>query len=99
MSQLFLYIFSHDIFKLSYMSKKVLIIGGVALAVIVAISSFIIIKPKKKLTSDVSKGSERVASSFNEEEATPDVLYEDASGFSLKHPASITIEDITPEEE
>ena len=81
------------------MSKKVLIIGGVALAVIVAISSFIIIKPKNKVTSDISSGSEQVASAFSEEEATADILYEDASGFSLKHPASITIEDITPEEE
>jgi len=81
------------------MSKKVLIVGGVTLTVIVAISSFIIIKPKNKLTSDVSKGSEQVESAFSEEEATPDILYEDGSGFSLKHPASITIEDITPEEE
>lgn len=81
------------------MSKKVLIIGGVTLAVIAAISSFVFIKPKSKETSDITSGSEQAASAFSDEEATPDVLYEDGSGFSLKHPASITVEDVTPEEE
>lgn len=81
------------------MSKKVLIIGGVVLAVSVAVLSLVFIKPKSKVATETSGDSEQAVSAFSEEEATLDVLYEDASGFSIKHPKSITIEDKTPEEE
>lgn len=81
------------------MSKKVLIIGGIVVVIIVGVLSFVFIKPKSKVSTETSGGTEQVASSFSEEEATPDILYEDASGFSIKHPKSITVEDVTPEEE
>lgn len=80
------------------MSKKVLIIGGIVIVIIIGVLAFVFIKPKNKVASDISEGSEQAASDFSEEDATPDVLYEDSSGFSIKHPKSITVEDITPEE-
>lgn len=78
------------------MSKKVLIVGGGVVIVLIIIVSFVLIKPKSSDKSNLSltsKGEVSVSDDVN-----PDVLYEDSAGFSLKHPLSITVEDITPQE-
>ena len=79
------------------MSKKILIIGGVVIVILAVVISIVFIKSKKEKASgsDITSDS---STSFSDEEVTPDVLFEDASGFSLKHPLSITVEDITPQE-
>lgn len=81
------------------MSKKVvLIIVGVFLLGGISIGAFFLFKSKKgqPAPADVQTG---FSVNYLAEEATPDVLYEDPSGFSIKHPESITVEDITPEDE
>lgn len=79
-------------------NKKIVLASVVIFAFSLAISAYIWFRPgretkKSQEPSEITKGDV-----FSKEEATPDVLYEDSSGFSIKHPASITIEDITPEE-
>lgn len=79
-------------------NKKIVLASVVIFAFSLAISAYIWFRPgretkKSQALSEITKGD-----IFSKEEATPDVLYEDSSGFSIKHPASITIEDITPEE-
>lgn len=79
-------------------NKIVVLASVIILALSVAIAAYIWFRPGRE-TKKPGAGSEITKGDiFLKEEATPDVLYEDSSGFSIKHAASITIEDLTPEE-
>lgn len=81
------------------MSKqKTIILVALALVASLGVSVYIYFRPGK-VNREVQDSQGSVKESFSKDEAKADVLYEDSVvGFSMQHPASITIEDITPEE-
>lgn len=76
--------------------KKILIAAVVLLLVIGASAAFFYLYRFKGRKEPVAKPSPLPAA---REEVKADVLYEDASGFSIKHPESVAIEDVTPDDE
>lgn len=84
------------------MSKnKIIVLASVIVLVLsVAISAYIWFRPGRETKKPEAPSEATKGGIFLKEDATPDVLYEDAVvGFSMNHPESITIEDITPEDE
>lgn len=88
----------HDIFRPTPMSKKkflLIVIAAVFVSVVIALVVFLY----KKGASDTPLTTNGRAEGVFDEKATPDVLYEDPAGFSIMHSESITVEDVTPEDE